>query len=323
VPSYHVAFWNLENLFDVDHSTVRPDWLQQNLARELAGWDATILRRKIGRLASIIRQMNDGAGPDILCVCEVENERVLDLLAGALDLPGRSYRVAHADTEDQRGIDVAVFFDGALFEKREQFSRVILKRHATRDLFQVTLRMRASGREVILIGNHWPSRSGGLFESKPYRILAGETLAYWHERIRAIKGPDVPVLALGDFNDEPFDRSLVDYALSTRQRQKVQNARTPRFFNLMWPLLGERCGTHYFDGFANMLDQALASPALIRESSPLRLRPESVRIEAFPEMIERGDYPAPRRFGRPSDGGSFDPDGFSDHFPISLVLEED
>jgi hypothetical protein len=40
VLSYHVAFWNLENLFDIDHSPLRPDWLQQNLARELMGWDA-------------------------------------------------------------------------------------------------------------------------------------------------------------------------------------------------------------------------------------------------------------------------------------------
>jgi endonuclease/exonuclease/phosphatase family metal-dependent hydrolase len=320
VPSYHVAFWNLENLFDIDRSPLRPDWLQQNLAGELVGWDAEVLSLKIGRLASIVRQMNGGRGPDVLCVCEVENERVLGLLVDTLDLPGRFYHVAHADTSDERGIDVAVLFDGALFEKREQFSRVILKRNATRDLFQVTLRTLASGREIVLIGNHWPSRSGGLFESEPYRILAAETLAYWHERIRAIKGPDVPVLALGDFNDEPFDRSLVEYALSTRQAEKVLNARTPRFFNLMWPLLGTRRGTHYFDNFANMLDQALASPALLREGAPLRLRPESARIEAFAEMVGGGDYPAPRRFGRPSAG--FDPEGFSDHFPISLVLEE-
>jgi endonuclease/exonuclease/phosphatase family metal-dependent hydrolase len=320
VPSYHVAFWNLENLFDIDPSPLRPDWLQQNLAGELVGWDADVLSLKIGRLASIVRQMNGGRGPDILCVCEVENERVLGLLVDTLDLPGRFYHVAHADTSDERGIDVAVLFDGALFEKREQFSRVILKRNATRDLVQVTLRTLASGREIVLIGNHWPSRSGGLFESEPYRILAAETLAYWHERIQAIKGPDVPVLALGDFNDEPFDRSLVEYALSTRQAEKVLNARTPRFFNLMWPLLGTRRGTHYFDNFANMLDQALASPALMREGAPFRLRPESARIEAFPEMVGRGDYPAPRRFGRPSAG--FDPEGFSDHFPISLVLEE-
>ena len=145
MPSYYIAFWNVENLFDVDRSPERPEWMQRALARELAGWDAEVLALKIGQLAHIIRQMNGGAGPDVLGVCEIENERVLHQLIAALDLPGRDYDVAHADTADERGIDVAFLFDRAIFEKREQFSQVILKRNATRDLFQVTLGIRASG----------------------------------------------------------------------------------------------------------------------------------------------------------------------------------
>jgi hypothetical protein len=320
MPSYHIAFWNLENLFDVEDSPARPAWLQSALGRELVGWNADVLAMKIGQLARIIRQMNAGAGPDVLGVCEIENEHVLRLLIEALALTTRDYDVAHADTADQRGIDVAFLFDRSKFDKREQFSRVILKRNATRDLFQVTLGIRASGRELILIGNHWPSRSAGHYESEPYRILAAETLGYWHERIVDIKGADMPVLAMGDFNDEPSDRSLTDYALSTSQAAKVLNARSPRFFNLMWPLMGQRRGTHYYDNFANLLDQFLASRPLLERTSPIRVDPESVRIEAFPEMVARGDYPAPRRFGRPSSG--FDPTGFSDHYPISVMLHE-
>jgi len=34
-----------------------------------------------------------------------------------------------------------------------------------------------------LIGNHWPSRGGGQYESEPYRIIAGETLSCFHQRI--------------------------------------------------------------------------------------------------------------------------------------------
>jgi endonuclease/exonuclease/phosphatase family metal-dependent hydrolase len=320
MPSYYVAFWNVENLFDVDGSPDRPDWLQSALARELAGWDAEVLSTKIGQLARIIRQMNGGRGPDVLGVCEIENEHVLRQLIEVLALTTRDYDVAHADTGDERGIDVAFLFDRAIFEKREQFSHVILKRNATRDLFQVTLGIKASGRELIVIGNHWPARSAGVYESEPYRILAAETLSYWHERIMDIKGADMPVLAMGDFNDEPFSRSLTEYALSTLQSAKVLNARSPRFFNLMWPLHGQRLGTHYFDNYANLLDQFLVSRPLLERGAPLRVDPESARIEAFPEMKGRGDYPAPRRFGRPSSG--FDPTGFSDHYPIALMLHE-
>jgi endonuclease/exonuclease/phosphatase family metal-dependent hydrolase len=320
MPSYYVAFWNVENLFDVDGSPDRPEWLQRALARELAGWNAEVLALKIEQLARIIRQMNGGAGPDVLGVCEVENEHVLRQLIEALALTTRDYDVAHADTSDERGIDVAFLFDRRKFEKREQFSQVILKRNATRDLFQVTLGIEASGRELILIGNHWPARSAGVYESEPYRILAAETLSYWHERIMAIKGANMPVLAMGDFNDEPFSRSLTEYALSSIQAAKVLNARSPRFFNLMWPLHGQRLGTHYFDNFANLLDQFLVSRPLLERAAPLRVDVASARIEAFPEMVGRGDYPAPRRFGRPSSG--FDPTGFSDHYPIAVMLHE-
>jgi endonuclease/exonuclease/phosphatase family metal-dependent hydrolase len=320
MPSYYIAFWNVENLFDVDGAPDRPEWLQRALARELAGWNADVLALKVGQLARIIRQMNGGAGPDVLGVCEVENRRVLDQLIGVLDLPARDYDVAHADTGDERGIDVAFLFDRAMFEKREQFSQVILKRNATRDLFQVTLGIEASGRELIVIGNHWPARSAGLYESEPYRILAAETLSYWHERIMAIKGADMPVLAMGDFNDEPFSRSLTEYALSTIQAAKVLNARSARFYNLMWPVHGQRLGTHYFDNFPNLLDQFLVSRPLLERGAPLRVDMTTVRIEAFLEMVGRGDYPAPRRFGRPSSG--FDPTGFSDHYPIAVVLHE-
>jgi Endonuclease/Exonuclease/phosphatase family len=53
--------------------------------------------------------MNGGAGPDLLGVCEVEKRFVLDLLVAALGtpFPGRTYDIVQADTEDERGIDVA------------------------------------------------------------------------------------------------------------------------------------------------------------------------------------------------------------------------
>jgi len=61
--------------------------------------------------------MNAGAGPDLMGVCEVENEFVVDRLADVINivLPARAYRVVHADTVDERGIDVAFLFDPSLF----------------------------------------------------------------------------------------------------------------------------------------------------------------------------------------------------------------
>jgi len=151
---YHIAWWNLENLFDVDNSASRPAWLQKELKKELKGWDQAILARKISQLAKIIQQMNQGTGPDILGVCEVENKPVLDLLVNSLQPLGRNYDVAHHDTSDQRGIDVAFIYDKSKFDYEGQFFCTILKRTATRDIFQVNLKTIPGGNPLILIGNH-------------------------------------------------------------------------------------------------------------------------------------------------------------------------
>ena len=49
----------------------RSDKLERTLGKELNGWTASVLNKKLGQLASIIKQMNAGNGPDILGVCEV------------------------------------------------------------------------------------------------------------------------------------------------------------------------------------------------------------------------------------------------------------
>jgi len=319
VQTHYIAFWNVENLFDTVDSAQRPAWLQRKLANELEGWDGQILGRKIELLASIIRQMNGGTGPDLLGLCEVENRPVLEKLRQGLAPLERQYKIAHHDTGDKRGVDVAFLYDGNRFTAQEQFFHVILKRAATRDIFQVNFRTTA-GRELIAIGNHWPSRSGGELESEPYRMTAGETLSYWMERIEELKGNDVAVVVMGDFNDEPFNRSITDYALAGNSDTKVRKAQSPRLFNLMWPFLGQGLGSHYFNNFPNVLDQIWISKGIVDGQSGFSIEEGSVSIEMFDPMVSPGSYPAPVRFGRPSE--KLNRDGFSDHYPVAMILRE-
>lgn len=119
-------------------------------------------------------------------MCEAENETVMTRLVEAVNarLPGRGYRVVHADTVDQRGIDVAFVYDPARFTASadQRFQHVVMRRTATREIFQINFRT-AAGRTLAVFGNHWPSRSGGQAESAGYRAIAGETLAYFHQRV--------------------------------------------------------------------------------------------------------------------------------------------
>lgn len=317
---YYVAWWNLENLFDRS-TAARPERLRKQLRGELTGWTTAVRDRKLSQLASIIDQLNGGAGPDLLGVCEVENETVLQLLVDALTVD-RNYAIAYHDTFDARGIDVAFIYDADLFEAEEDFSHVVLKRSSTRDIFQVNFRTNP-GRVLSVIGNHWPSRMAGRFESEPYRILAAETLSYWLSRIQELRGINANVVVMGDFNDDPWDRSMTEYALSTHSRNKVTLARSPRLLNLMFPIAGQAIGSHYYDNFPGLLDQILVSRGVARTTGEIRALRDTIEVVRLPEMVSTGRYPSPVRFGRPSKASSYDRDGYSDHFPIAFRLHED
>lgn len=316
-----LAFWNLENLFDTEDWPDRPDWMRQTLAKELEGWSPAVLGAKIERLVAVIAALGGGAGPDLLGVCEVESRGVLEKLNAALKvaLPGRRYAIAHHDASDKRGIDVAFFHDTRRIKVTKQFFHVILKRESTRDLFQINAAV--AGRPMVFIANHWPSRSGGRFESEPYRITAAETLAYWIERIHEELGDAVPVVVMGDFNDEPSDRSLRDYALAGNNADGVKAARNKALLNLMWPAHGAGEGTHYYQGRPNVLDQFLVNQAIVTGAAGWRVAADSVRITRVKAMT-KGRKREPRRFGRPSAKTGYDPEGASDHFPIEMRLEE-
>lgn len=317
---HYIAWWNVENLFDTSTADTRPEWLQKKLKSELKGWTAAVLDRKCKQLARVINAMNDGAGPDILGVCEVESKAVLDKLVAALNLPARDYGVRHHDTSDARGIDVAFIYDKHKFEAEEKiFDRVILKRNATRDIVQVNFKSKAGGNPLILIGNHWPSRLGGRFASEPYRILAAETLSYWLDRIPDFMGFEAPVIVMGDFNDDAFDRSVTDYALAIRDKKKVasKRSRKPYLYNLSWGLYGENRGTHYYDHWG-VLDQIMINRPLARTDTQYRLVDGSFDTFVEDFMLKRGK---PRRFSRPSKS-DYDRDGYSDHFPVYVKIRE-
>ena len=59
-------------------------------------------------------------------------------------------------------------------------------------------------------------------------------------------------------------------------------------------------------------------------NSPLRALEGSARIEAFPEMVDNKAAPGPIRFGLPKGDPdrNIDTDGFSEHYPVSVVIEE-
>jgi endonuclease/exonuclease/phosphatase family metal-dependent hydrolase len=340
---YHIAWWNLENLFDVMAWDQRKRKVRNNtLKSDLKDWDEPTLTKKLEQLAEVIATMNSGAGPDILGVCEVENENVLQKLVDKVKagpLVARNYKIVYHESDDPRGIDVAFVYDAGLFgfhikdpnappdsdASKYAFSHTVLKRSATRDILQVNFSpIGRDDRPLVLIANHWPARTAGTYDSEPYRIIAAETLSYWHLRIRQELGDLTAILAMGDFNDGPGNRSLTDYALSSRNRLKVIKAgeEKPRFLNCMWPLMSEGYGSYYHENRPYFFDQFLASEGLIHKNGKFSVSRESVEV-IRPSKMQMGQYKTPRRFGltmKTKSGAIKAKLGYSDHYPISIKI---
>ncbi|WP_321825986.1 endonuclease/exonuclease/phosphatase family protein [Maribacter dokdonensis] len=320
---HHIYWWNLENLFDIENSPRRSEFLNNHLGNELKGWDATVLNQKIANLTAIISKFNNGEGPDILGVCEVENEHVIELLISAMGTAlQKNYGFVISEGDDKRGIDTALIYDKTKYGPEQlTFSLRIIKRNTTRDLFQVHINT-ANGNKLICILNHWPSRSGGELTSEPFRIMVAENLSYWIERIYEEQGSDANILLMGDFNDNPYNKSITDYlmAINNKALVKSNRVRLKYFYNVMHRFLDAQIGTFVFGNSYNMLDQFMISKSILSEKSGLPFKLSTVEIIAYPELTS-GAYQKPVKFGRPN-ASTFNVNGFSDHLPIKIVLNE-
>lgn len=322
MPSLNVAFWNLENLFDHENAARHPD-LKARLSNELAGWTAAIRDRKISQLASIIEMMFGGAGPSLLGVCEVENEDVVQRLANEINLPGRNYQAVGHASPDARGIDTSFIIDTNELSAVSTEHQSVVKRSATRDIFWARLRVQSTNAEFVAIANHWPSRSAGQYSSEPFRMLTGETHAFITSRMLDEDNggdKDLPIISMGDFNDEPFNRSMQEYLLGTRDPGRVRFSRSGHMLNLMWPIMfGDDPGTYLYGSSWNMLDQFLVSQGMVRGPSPVRV--DRTSVEIFRPNVMTGSSGRPVRFSRPSAKSGENQNGYSDHFPIQAVLQ--
>lgn len=87
----------------------------------------------------------------------------------------------------------------------------------------------------------------------------------------------------------------------------------------MWDIVEEANGSFYFDNLPNMLDQFLVNKNLIKKDSKVSVKENTVKVNKFPIMESNGKYPSSIPYG--GMGKAINPNGYSDHFPISMQIE--
>jgi len=153
--------------------------------------------------------------------------------------------------------------------------------------FVLSLLVRAHVRLLVRLPTPW------LYETASSFALDGLVRG----RRSEVHGPATPALAMADFNDEPFDLSLVQYALSTRQQAKVVGGTSPRLWNLMWDILGRSEGSFFLRTSPTPSTSSWSNKNMARQTSPIQAMPGSVDILRFQGMVSTGTYPAPVTFG--------------------------
>ena len=259
------AFWNLENLFDtIDDSNIDDEAFLPDGEME---WTEDRLDKKMYNLARVIRMMNEGNGPDLLGVCEVENQDVLDEMIKRY-LSDLNYKIAYLESPDNRGIDNGLIFKSDKFRLLNvQADTVHLSDGwPTRLIFGVNL-LTIENKKITVFVNHWPSRSGGQIESEPNRISAAQTL---REAIDRILLPDstANIFIVGDFNDDPVNASILNTLMahpikcdSLHADYEFDSER--ELFNLSYEDFEQGMGSFKYKDTWNMLDQIIVSASLI------------------------------------------------------------
>ena len=311
---FRVMEYNVENLFDCKHDTLKND--KEFMSDAIKKWTYFRYRDKLLKIAKVIAAAGQEYIPDLVALCEVENDHVIRDLIFYSPLKEVGYNYVMTSSPDQRGIDVALLYQPGTFKLLDSRSIPIpsaqINRLPTRDILHVTGKV-MSGDTLDVWVCHMPSRSGGQKESEPYRLFTASILKAQVDSIMRVR-THPSILITGDFNDYPTDASIA----------KVLDARAPsasieagKLYNLMDGRKGE--GTYRYRGEWGVLDQMIVSGNLLSGEAKFHTSYEQARILNFPFLLiedERygGSTPFRTYWGARYQGG------YSDHLPVLLEL---
>jgi len=304
-----IATWNVENLFDSIDDIDKND--KEFLASSEKEWTQVKIDQKIGNLAKVIRWMNNGKGPDLLGVQEVEHQYLIDTLLQR-HFRDKNYKIAYQESLDNRGIDNGLIYDASKFEvlNIKPIEVELPSKYPTRYILEIKLKTNSED-EIYVLVNHWPSRGGGELKSQPNRIKTANVL---RNEIDLLIGnnKNSNIVIMGDFNDVPNSLSIARY-LWANEFDCSSKIDTMRLYNLAYKEFLSGNGTYLYRSTWNMLDQIIVSNELVSDGN-IKYVCDSFHLIKPEFMIQKeGRY---KGSAMPTFGGRKYLGGFSDHIPV-------
>lgn len=287
---------NCENLFDTRHDSLKQD--TEFLPEGARYWTKTKYWRKLNNIGQEILSCSDRL-PDLVALCEVENDTVLHDLTRRSLLRNAGYEYLMTESRDLRGIDVALLYQPVAFRPLcYEYIEVPLVKgmRPTRDILYVQgLTLSFDTLHVFVV--HAPSRYGGEKASRPYRLQVSNTLCKAISRLS-----NRNIIVAGDFND---------YASSPALLQLEQN----NLINVTKWKKGQTGlrGNYRYKGEWHSLDHILLSASMAAHVDTAYIHAPTFLLEEDPQY---GGFRPRRTF----QGYRYRRGGFSDHLPLVVVL---
>jgi endonuclease/exonuclease/phosphatase family metal-dependent hydrolase len=282
-----IISYNLENLFDCQHDTLKNDY--SFLPDGDHHWTYHKYQTKLDRIAQVVVNISGWESAALVGLCEVENARCLRDLC--YRLKRFHYQYVHYESEDERGIDVALLYDSTKVKVLDSRPlRVDLNEDNTRDILYVKVLLHERDTMYAMVC-HLPSRLGGGAATEWKRLQAKQVI---QQQIDSIlhQQPQANIVVMGDMNDEAKN----DLSGMSNQMVALEQA-------------GQ--GTHKYQGVWSCLDQYYVSKELKDRVSVQIYSPEWLLEEDNKYL----DYQPKRTFvGFRYHGG------YSDHMPIVLTI---
>jgi predicted extracellular nuclease len=312
-----IVCYNTENLFDTFNDSLTSD--EDFLPAGTMHWTYKRYKAKLEKISKVLIATGEWSPDDIIGLCEIENRHVLYDLISNTPLAKYDYRFIHQDSPDERGIDVAMLYNPATVRIVEtRFIPVDLytfPKNTTRDILYCKVILKTQEALHLFI-NHWPSRSAGILETEPLRMTAARVLRAAIDSInRTQTAPKI--LIMGDFNDEPFDKSISQVLMA---RIPAEKPGVKILYDLSSDYIKRNgTGSHKYRGQWEMIDQVIVSGSLLTTEKGLRTGQGCFHVFDDPFLLREDKYHAGYEPFRTYKGPVYC-GGFSDHLPVVINL---
>ncbi|MGM0619410.1 MAG: endonuclease/exonuclease/phosphatase family protein [Bacteroidota bacterium] len=314
---YSVLFYNVENLFDLKDDPKTQD--EEFTPEGDRYWTYKRFNQKLLNISKVILNAAGWEPPQMIGLCEVENRFVLERLLTDTPLNKYPYKIIHKESPDERGIDVAFLYNDEIFYPLEyQYFPLKIDQDSvleTREILYVSGVVEETDTLHFFI-THWPSRYGGLMETRSLRNLAAKILRQLY-RQKLQEYENAKIIIMGDFNDQPDDESIAEYLKAVEFSENTANE---DIVNLSVNWGEEGWGTIKYRSQWSVFDQIMVSGTLLKSRDGIATQPDLAEMVKLPFLLETDERYGGRKVNRTYIGYSYN-GGFSDHLPILLRLK--